>query len=953
MQKDFNEEVLIFILIPKPRWGSYVLYPCCAEDHGEFYSYRGKYSLRDGLTDRTKEILDRCNALENASLYDRFGKKRHKTERSFSENTDPEVLKNVKAFIDLNVSKLLSQIAACHYPLYLRETRLESIYKADRLHIDTEPLKPLMGFYRDSEKIRYTLRLASGKTIFTPSACGLKVITDHPGTVLTGGTIFYLPEKFSGTRLLPFLTKDEVSIPRQSERMYFRKFILKNLCNSEIEVDGFDVIQPENVRKALISLEKNIFSEPVFMLEFHYDHRPVKAAEPRSVIVELKEYGEEYCFYKINRDVEWENKIIAYLESQGLLLTAPGSFSTGGKTGWSAAVEWIEKHEAALLENEIVISQNKLNTSFYTGNWKINYSEEKNLDWFQLKMEIELEDGRKIRFQDMRECILSGKREFMLDDRTAFIIPEEWFARYTGLLLFGKQGNNRLLLHRSQFPLIDRTGKTSAAGTVSLPEKPVVVPDKLKAVLRDYQHKGFEWLYRLLQTGSGACLADDMGLGKTVQTIALLLKYKEENPKRENTSYPEQVSILRDDSGPDTGKTFRTCLIVTPASVVHNWKNELQKFAPSLSTLVYTGTGSLRNEKRKALFRWDAVITTYQTFRADAGFFAPERFGVIVFDESQNLKNPSSLVHRAARQLNSDFFIALSGTPIENSLSDLWSLMEIINKGLLGTYASFQDYFIRPIVADSKGIRSEMLHKLVAPYILRRTKEEVLQDLPERMDEMVFCEPGEEQKKCYEEELSRTRNLILEKITGTEDDSNRFVILQSLTRLRKLAIDPRLVHRDHPCESSKFNLVFSMLEEIAGSRHKVLLFSDYVSFLKLVAEEMEQRSWKYAMLTGSTRNREEVINRFSNDPECRFFLISLKAGGVGLNLTGADYVFILDPWWNVAAEEQAVSRAYRIGQKRSVFVYRFITEGTLEEKILTMQKDKQNLVDAVIRSGFV
>ena len=193
----------------------------------------------------------------------------------------------------------------------------------------------------------------------------------------------------------------------------------------------------------------------------------------------------------------------------------------------------------------------------------------------------------------------------------------------------------------------------------------------------------------------------------------------------------------------------------------------------------------------------------------------------------------------------------------------------------------------------------------------------------------------------------------MEKVTGVNNDHNRFFILQSLTRLRKLAIDPRLISRKHSEKSTKFELIFSMLEEIAGTGHKVLLFSDYVSFLKLVAEEMEQKGWEYAMLTGGTRNREEVIDHFSNQPECRFFLISLKAGGVGLNLTGADYVFILDPWWNVAAEEQAISRAYRIGQKRSVFVYRFITEGTLEEKILNMQKDKQNLVDAVIRTGIV
>ena len=962
------KELLIFILIPKPQWGGYIVYPCCAADDGEFYSLKGKFSTGKGVTDNVREILKLCERCELSSLYENYGRKKYKTEREFAGKMSGEILKAVKSFVNRIVTEIISRIASENLPLYLRESRLESIYKQDEVIVETEPLKPLMGFFRDNEKIRYVLQLEYKGSVFKPAEPGLRIITDDPGMVLIDKKLFRLPEKFSGTRLIPFLNKDEVIILRQNEQMYFHQFILKNICDSEIEVEGFDVIQLECVKKVILSLEKNILSEPVFMLEFYYDNRLFRACEPKKVIVELKEEGNDFCFYKISRDGYWEDSVIAFIQEQGLFCISDGGFSVKGEKGWGAAVDWIEKHEDVLLSKSIVVSQSKLNVSFYTGKWELIHSEAKDSDWFQLHMEVLLEDGRRIYFQEMRDCILSGKREYMLDDQMIFIIPEEWFSRYTGIMLFGRRKNDNVILHRSQLALINADTVQNGFGCEETLEHRIEPPVKLCAELRDYQQKGYEWLYRLYRRGAGACLADDMGLGKTIQTIALLLKYKEETIKAEEFMIPTQLDLFSgdvtsvegagekiDEIGMEilTEKHFRTCLIMAPASVVHNWKNELAKFAPSLTTLVYTGSGNLRNEKRKALLRWDAVITTYQTFRADVDYFAEHRFGIVVFDESQNLKNPSSMIHRAALRIEADFFVALSGTPIENSLSDLWALMEVINSGLLGTHTAFQDYFIRPIVADNKGLRGAMLHKLVAPYILRRTKEEVLQDLPDRMDEIIFCEPEPDQKQTYDEELSRTRNLIMERASGLTENNGRFVILQSLVRLRKLAIDPRLVFGEHASVSAKFRLIFGMLEEISGTGHKVLLFSDYVSFLDLIAKEMENRQWDYTMLTGSTRNREEVINRFSNSAECHFFLISLKAGGVGLNLTEADYVFILDPWWNVAAEEQAISRAHRMGQKRSVFVYRFITEGTLEEKILNLQKDKQDLVDIVIKSGIV
>ena len=304
------------------------------------------------------------------------------------------------------------------------------------------------------------------------------------------------------------------------------------------------------------------------------------------------------------------------------------------------------------------------------------------------------------------------------------------------------------------------------------------------------------------------------------------------------------------------------------------------------------------------------------------------------------LKNPGSQLHQAMMRIQGRCFWALSGTPIENSLTDLWAVMNWVNRGLLGSQRFFRDHFIRPILADVEGRMSEALRKLIAPYILRRTKEEVLADLPDLTAELVVCEPEEEQRKVYEEEQSRVRNYILSERENQGELRSDFMVLKALIRLRQIANHPRLVETGYEGNSGKFSEVFRMLGEVIASGHKVLVFSSFVKYLKMVAEETMVRGWKYAMLTGLTADRE-----------CRIFLISVKAGGVGLNLTEADYVFILDPWWNVAAENQAVSRAHRIGQKRAVFVYRFITAGTLEEKILAIQERKQRLADSVITAA--
>ena len=471
------------------------------------------------------------------------------------------------------------------------------------------------------------------------------------------------------------------------------------------------------------------------------------------------------------------------------------------------------------------------------------------------------------------------------------------------------------------------------------------VSSKLKATLRPYQQAGFQWLWQNFVAQTGCCLSDEMGLGKTLQTIALLLQYKETAKASQPVKQPAMGMLFSDEEMRGNGQEsasegtfplpYRTSLVVAPASVVHNWRNELARFAPSLSVMNYTGDTAKRKDRRIALMRWDVVLTTYRTLLNDIEQLSRKEFGIVVFDESQDFKTATSQIHQAVTQIQALHRMALSGTPVENNLQELWSLMNVLNPNLLGDARSFQNAFANPIAVQMEESRRELLRRLIAPYFLKRTKEEVLSDLPERQDEVVVCTMTDEQTRQYTEELSKARYEWLD--PNANSQGRQIHILAALQRLRQIANG-----------EGKLGVVFDYLENLRLTQHKVLIFSEYVSLLEQVGSEMTSRGWNYALLTGQTQDREQVIARFQQSPDCQFFLISLKAGGVGLNLTAADYVFLLDPWWNRAAEEQAIARAHRIGQQRSVFVYRFVSAGTLEEQILTLQDRKQSLIDSVM-----
>ena len=591
------------------------------------------------------------------------------------------------------------------------------------------------------------------------------------------------------------------------------------------------------------------------------------------------------------------------------------------------------------------------------------------------------------------------------------------FGRKSGDSLRLKNHHFRLLEKLEGTSTTDHaetTGRKQKPGTLSFNDGSLLPePSGLKVSLRHYQQIGFSWLVYLFQNKFGGCLADDMGLGKTVQTIALLqylsnqekpqtdllaheslyadtsFTYREKlhkdnllsesslppaqkvsekisgkhekqrTPENQLSLFDEPVLPLKDLHYPDkertiTSKEHLPSLIVMPTSLLHNWQNEFRRFAPALKVYAYSGAKRIRSKDIFHVFlHYDVILTTYGTLRNDIEMFQHCRFHHLILDESQYAKNPGSQTHQTIREVHALYKIALTGTPVENALTDLWALFDIVNEGLLGSLSSFRKAYLSPINKNENQDKEKALLQLIQPFILRRTKEAVTPELPPLLEETVYCNMSEKQQHHYKLEKNKLRNKLSELKTEKFSPQMAFTTLQGLTKLRLLANHPILLENDYTDDSGKFDQIVMRFETLQGGNHKVLIFSSFVKHLRILARHFDNENWKYAWLTGSTpaENREKEIRKFTQDAETRCFFISLKAGGVGLNLTAADYVFIIDPWWNPAAEMQALSRAHRIGQNKNVMVYRFISSETIEEKIRLMQESKSRLAETFITSS--
>lgn len=944
---------LSLVIRPLEVWNIYTAALFHVEEYEFYYNTTGKVEASEVVDDEAlKKLIATSAQCEPKSLYESFGKKGFRNEKSFWEKADVKMQHYVKQIADKNLNTLIETAFGLGIHLFFRENNKDELLKKNELSLAKSVAIPRMIFNKGEEGIEYSLQLKlSESKVIVPCEHHPFVLSDTPCIFLLGHLIYTLPDGFSGKLLSPFLKKPTTFIPQRMQNDYFRRFILKNTYKTEIQAEGFDIVEEEHERKCSILLEKDIYGEALLNVQFMYGNVSFGMNDKRKLYVRLEEEEDSFRFIKYTRDEVWEQEKRTILEKE-LHMPEKGVLT--------CLISWLKAHLEDLKQAGIAYQQPATN-AYYIGDATVSQSVRWSNDWLRIHIEIHLDNGTVIPFLELRDCILNGEQEYVMEDGSIFLIPDEWFARYGGIMIFGRVEGKDISLHRCQMPVAATIGISKEGDCID----DLSVPQGLHAQLRHYQQTGFEWLYRHFTAQTGCCLSDDMGLGKTIQTISLLLKYKETCRRTEQvvtSSAHTPPSIFSNEemkgekdveSDCSTGIPYRTTLVISPASVVYNWRNELHRFAPQLTVCEYIGSTEERRQKRQAMMRWDVVLTTYQTLRNDIEYFSKLHFGIIVFDESQSFKNRSSQLYQSVIRLQAYHRIALSGTPLENSLSDLWSLMNVLNPTLLGNHNTFQRSYINPISQNMEDKKSEILRTLITPYFLKRTKEDVLPDLPARLDELVQCEMTPEQQRIYQEELSSARNLLLSANTQAEDGLQSDVsvsnvhVLTAINRLRQIACHPLLVGKEGT-ESGKFMEIFSRLEMLYETEHKVLIFSEYVSFLELVGDEMTRRQWTYEILTGETRNREVIINRFADTPSCHFFLISLKAGGVGLNLTSADYVFMLDPWWNRAAEEQAISRAHRIGQQRSVFVYRFISCDTLEEDILQLQDRKQSLIEAVL-----
>jgi SNF2 family DNA or RNA helicase len=565
------------------------------------------------------------------------------------------------------------------------------------------------------------------------------------------------------------------------------------------------------------------------------------------------------------------------------------------------------------------------------------------VDWFDAKVDI-IFGEQKVTIEEIKRALTNKQQFVQLNDGTLGILPEEWLKKYSLLFRVGEGSKDQLKLSKYHLSVIDElyNGIDETEVMIRLEEKydrlrsfnrinEVDPPSALSHILRPYQVAGYHWLNYLNEVGWGGILADDMGLGKTVQALSFIQRFKESNEKL-------------------------TALVVCPTTLMFNWENEIKKFTPKVSYKIHHGGERIRN--KKIFEEHDVVITTYGTLRSDIKFMLETEFDYIVLDESQAIKNPQSKVTKAACLLNARNRLCMSGTPLQNNTFDIYAQMNFLNPGMLGSIEYFRNEFATPIDKFGEKEHKDHLKKLLFPFILRRTKEQVAKDLPEKTETILFCEMEEEQRNIYDAYRNDYRDKILGVIKEQGIDKSQLTILQGLMKLRQICDSPAIMNEKEPLPN-----VSVKLEELAREitenigNHKALVFSQFLGMLALIRGKLTELGVKFEYFDGSTTaiERERAIQSFQKDDEVRVFLISLKAGGVGLNLTAADYVYIVDPWWNPAVEQQAIDRTHRIGQTKNIFAYRMICKDTIEDKILQLQEKKRALARDLVADddGFV
>lgn len=878
------------------------------------------------------KILDET---EQDFIIKKFHKKAIRPVEFFSKFFNEKFYEGVRPKIEKKLSEVL-EILKLEGSLYLMD---KDGWPAERkIEIAIEPSTVLFHFRRNETETRYfpTIKYQGQRIDFMFKDA--QVISNQPSWLLLNDMLYYFEQDIEGKKLLPFLSKRYITIPKSTEEAYFRKFVAPLIEKYHVYAEGFDIktekYQPSPVIK-VIYVEAGISQ---LQLYFKYGEHAFAMGNEKKVTVHLHKEQDNYVFTRVKRDVTWENEKFDYLLGLGLKKTSalyyhlelPAEQEEDPSYG---VINWVNEHLEQLNNEGFEIEQHKGNKRFLFAVNKISFDIKEDNDWFDINAMVYF-GSHPVPFISLKQYILHKKREFILPDGSIAIVPDKWFTQYSTLFSLA-DGGKTLKLKKHHIGLINDLAEDSITN-ITLSRKlqklndfeniaETQMPVHFKGDLRSYQKAGYNWFSFLREYNFGGCLADDMGLGKTIQTLAMLQKLKEED--QENS-------------------THSTSLIVMPTSLIYNWLNEAKKFTPKLK--IHAHTGTTRNKDVSRFANFDIIITTYGITRVDIDAFKTFYFSYIILDESQNIKNPSSKSFRAVRSLKSKHKLILSGTPVENSVSDLWTQLTFLNPGLLGTQAFFNEEYVQAIEKKKDEDKARKLQAIIKPFVLRRTKEQVAAELPSKTEQIFYCNMSEDQAAYYEKTKSAYRNDLLNSMDDGTYAKKQVQLLQGLTALRQLANHPVMIDDSYTSDSGKFENVIHTLDNVLKGGHKVLIFSQFVKHLAIFRQYLNEEKIPFAYLDGTTKNRGEIVAEFQQNTALKVFLISIKAGGVGLNLTQADYVFILDPWWNPAVEQQAIDRTHRIGQEKKVFIYKFIAKDTVEEKILALQNRKKRLASSLI-----
>ncbi len=965
------EEVVI-VTITAHRMLGYVFLPYLVKKKTgkDFYMIKSRLQPEDihkfpeRFSEGEKEILKITESYSDQELYRVFSKKKTSVRDFQNKLTDEFLNEHIKPYIERRLVKCVDVILKYRLPIYFK-LLTDTVHEADKITLHDEPAQAVFNFSRKEDGMEYFLSVRHGQKSYALAEKNGIILTDKPCRLVLENDLFIFND-IDGKKLIPFFSKKSIHIPRVKEREFMRVFVSRAIRNYEVNISGFEVRNSAATATAALVLENDLNLLPALRLNVKYTSAETSGEKTKGERIFLEENDEGFIFYKQEQDQEFESKIHAFLTDSGLVknrsgfYTLPEYHNKGTEDDINETeirfqlLHWIELNLKYLKDMGVRFQQPVSQPAYFVGVPKLTMQVDEKPDWFDVHAWV-IFGQFKIPFHKLFKNIRQRERRYILPDETIAILPVEWFSTYKNLATFAQPDKEKITLRKHHAMLLPEPENNSRflkkfKGIDTEKIENILLPVGIQATLRPYQMQGYQWMKLLQENNFGACLADDMGLGKTLQTITLLQKMKEEAPAgaTKPSKLGTQLSLF-DTPGEEVAAAQPASLIVLPSSLIHNWKNEISKFAPSIR--VYEHTGIKRTEKSDIFDDFQVILTTYGVVRNDKELLASYPFLFLILDESQVIKNPSSKSYEAVNALHAKYRIVLTGTPVENSLNDLWAQLNFLNKGMLGSLSFFQREFVIPVEKKNDEQARETLKNLIRPFILRRTKAEVARDLPDLTENTIYCDMPEDHQHYYEEEKARIRNYLLESLHSKAVNEMRVMVFAALTRLRQISNHPLLVEDSFEGESGKFEEVIRTLETIRSGNHKVLIFSSFVKHLNLFEAYFNEHELKYSKLTGATKNREEVVESFQNDPENCIFLISIKAGGVGLNLTAADYVFVLDPWWNPAVESQAINRAHRIGQDKHVFVYKFISKNTIEEKITGLQKRKAKLAGDFIENN--